>query len=316
MPKKYGSRRLLLGFTAFVTAIAIAAGITPLAVAAPQQHWPASQWQLETPDEAANKGVVLALYDALNEGRLQFVNRAMRPDLIQHNPEVANGSAAFRKYQADLRAKFPQLRFDVKRVIVEGDLVIVHNNFVPRPGELGLAKMDLFRLSHGRIAEQWGASQDVLPPSNIGNDMFSTLSSPRVDFPLPLSTDANSKQAAVGLFDEAINERDDNLRLAALDHYIGDNTYFQHWPGVPNGSPALQQFMQDMYAAHPGYRADVKFAVAQGDLVFLFAHLLDFPDAKGSVSGDIFRVRDGKLLEHWSVVQPIPATSANPNTMY
>ncbi|MFI7122047.1 nuclear transport factor 2 family protein [Amycolatopsis sp. NPDC049868] len=315
MSTKSLSRRSSLLLGGFTAAISLVSGFASTAVAAPQESRPASHRSAKAPGEAANKMVALTLYRALNEGNLSFVHKAMRPDLIQHNPEMRNGSRAFRDHQADLRAKFPQLRYNIKRVVAEGDLVAVHGNFVPRPGDLGLAQMDLFRFRHGRIAEQWAVSQEVLQPSNVGNDMFSTLTSPKVSWPTPLSTAARSKHAALGLFSEAINQRSDTLRTQALDRYIGDNTYVQHWPGVPNGAAALQQFMQDMYAVYPGYRADVKLAVAEGDLVFLFSHLLDFPDSRGSVSGDFFRVRHGKLLEHWSTVQSIPENSANQHTM-
>jgi predicted SnoaL-like aldol condensation-catalyzing enzyme len=300
----------------FGAAIALVAGITPAAAAAPKQPQAASSRQLETFKEAANKGVVLALYDALNRGNFSFISRAMRPDLIQHRPEIADGSAGFRAYESGLRKKSPKLHYSVERVIVEGDLVVVHSDFVAEPGALGLAEMDLFKLQHGKIVEQWGASQDVVPSTSVGNDMFSTLSSPKVAWPTALSTASSSKRAAEGVFADAINQPEETPRDQALEHYIGDNTYFQHFPGIPNGVDGVKQFLNGLYGAYPAYRADVRVVIAEGDLAFMFSHLVNFADDPGSFAGDLFRVRDGKLLEHWSVTQAVPATSANPNPMY
>ncbi len=61
---------------------------------------------------------------------------------------------------------------------------------------------------------------------------------------------------------------------------------------------------------------DVKRVIAEGDLVVLHYHLPMTPDDLGRAVVDIFRVEDGKIVEHWDVLQDVPAQSANNNTMF
>lgn len=301
---------------ATVTVISMAPALATPAVAAPQQGQTATYGPSNTAREAMNKGVILGLFEALNRNNLNQLTTIVHPNLIQHYPEIADGEVAYRKYHEGLRTQFPQLRFNVERMIAQNDLVMTHSHFVEKPGELGIAKMNLFKIQHGKITEHWEVNQAVPPPSNVGNDMFSTLSSPQVSRPLPLSTEKASERVGRAIFAEAINQPDDNLRLKAIKRYIGNNAYFQHFPGVPNGPESLQQFVHDAFAVQPGYLADVKTVVAEGDLVVLVVHLTKLFDIEDGVAFDILRVRGGQLLEHWSVTQPTPAVSANPHTMY
>ncbi|MEU7475012.1 nuclear transport factor 2 family protein [Lentzea sp. NPDC042327] len=298
-----------------ILSVTVIAAFNPAVTAAPTQHRQGAFESIATPKERANRAVVLGLYSALNRGDLGHLDRVVRPDLVQHYPAIADGRAAFRAYHAGLRNQNPNLRFTVKRTIAQNDLVVVHSHFAGKPGDAGVAKINLFRLDRGRIAEHWEVNEAVRPVS-IGNDMFSTLSSPKISQSLPFATDAESERLGRAAFSEIVNQPDDELRLRALDRYIGDNTYYQHFPDVPNGTEALQQFLHAAYAAQPDYRANVKTVVAEGDLVAVFVHLEKLFDMENGVGVDLYRVRGGKLLEHWAVLQPIPPTSANPNTMY
>jgi predicted SnoaL-like aldol condensation-catalyzing enzyme len=315
MPKNHRSRSHLRTILAITLSVAMMPAFTSTAAAAPAPPRQTSHGSLTTVKESVNRGIVLGFFEALNRGNFDYLDKTVRPDLVQHYPEVADGRAAFRKYHMDLRKQNPASRFSVKRTMAQNDLVVVHSHFVPKAGDLGVAKINLFRLDRGKIAEHWEVNEAVRP-QGIGNDMFSTLSSPRISWPLPLSTDAASERVGRAAFAEIINQPNDEIRLGALERYIGDNTYFQHFPDVPNGSAGLQQFVHDAFVAQPEYLANVKTVVADGDLVAVVVHLEKLFNIENSVSIDLFRVRNGKLLEHWASAQPIPATSANPHTMY
>ncbi|MDB5873352.1 MAG: polyketide cyclase [Ramlibacter sp.] len=100
----------------------------------------------------------------------------------------------------------------------------------------------------------------------------------------------------------------------AAPKYVADN-YIQHNPRVPDGLAALQGFVREMKRGTPESRANIKRVVAEGDLVVIHSHVQRTPGERGAALVDIFRVQDGKIVEHWDIVQPIPETSANSNGM-
>lgn len=102
----------------------------------------------------------------------------------------------------------------------------------------------------------------------------------------------------------------------AAEQYLSEN-YIQHNPQVPDGREAFVQMVSGLLDQAPDAVFDVKRVIAEGDLVVLHTHLKMTPDEAGQAVVDIFRVEDGKIAEHWDVVQPVPdEASANDNTMF
>jgi len=102
--------------------------------------------------------------------------------------------------------------------------------------------------------------------------------------------------------------------LSSLDKYFKED-YIQHNPMVPTGREALRQMLLSFgFDKAPKSKVDLVRIAADGDLVWIHTHGL-WAGAE-SVIVDIFRVEDGKIAEHWDVIQPIPAKSANKNGIY
>jgi predicted SnoaL-like aldol condensation-catalyzing enzyme len=90
----------------------------------------------------------------------------------QHNPQAGDGAEPFIGFVRYMAGQFPQMRLDIKRMIAEGDLVMVHAHLVREPGDRGVAIMDIFRLEDGKVVEHWDVLQDVPEQSANSNTMF------------------------------------------------------------------------------------------------------------------------------------------------
>jgi predicted SnoaL-like aldol condensation-catalyzing enzyme len=193
-------------------------------------------------------------------------------------------------------------------VLAEGDLVLLHSNLILEPGTKGTAVVDIFRVDHGKIAEHWDTNQSVPDTTASGNDMFSTLS-PKQPCPNPPGTTAESEKVATKFFTTLSQDRD----ASAFDRYVVE-PYYQHNTQLPNGIAAAKGLF-DQFVQSPYFNVDIKRVVADGDLVAIHSHYTLAND-RGLAIVDIFRVLKGKIVEHWDVIQAVPETAANDNTMF
>lgn len=120
-----------------------------------------------------------------------------------------------------------------------------------------------------------------------------------------------NKRTVVEFYEKAINQKD----FEAAAAYLGPR-YIQHNPTAADGAEGLKSFLAFLRDKAPKYHSDIKHVFADGDYVILHVHNQREPDARGTAIVDIFKLENGKIVEHWDVRQDIPEKTANPNGMF
>jgi predicted SnoaL-like aldol condensation-catalyzing enzyme len=137
--------------------------------------------------------------------------------------------------------------------------------------------------------------------------LFTVLSAHAADVP---QQETNKKNVAE-FYEQAINRKD----FEAASKYLGAR-YTQHNPVAADGPEGLKAFIQFLRDKFPGARSEIKRVFADGDYIILHVHAVREPGTRGSAIVDIFKLENGKIVEHWDVRQDIPERAANSNGMF
>lgn len=123
-----------------------------------------------------------------------------------------------------------------------------------------------------------------------------------------MSIAERNKLLVSGFYAKVCNARN----LAALKEFVAED-YIQHNPHIANGRAPLEEFLAPLLENLPASRITVARLVADGDLVMAHVLFQKNPQDRGMAFVDIYRIADGKLVEHWDVKEDIPEETLNGN---
>lgn len=252
-----------------------------------------------TPKELVSEAVVAIFtdFDAAAAEKL------LASDYVQHNPAVPTGAAPILGFIPVLKES--GIEVDIHRVISEGNMVVLHTTYnnALAFGADTLVGFDAFRIEDGKVAEHWDNLASLAPPNPSGHT--------QTDGPTEI-TDLNKtaeNKALVTDFVETILKGGDVDRIT---DFLSTETYIQHNSQIADGLDGLGAALAAM--AEQGIQmvySDVHMVVAEGNFVFTAS--------EGTLGGtptafyDLFRVQDGKIVEHWDVIADIPSEMAHNN---
>jgi predicted SnoaL-like aldol condensation-catalyzing enzyme len=240
------------------------------------------------------KALVLAATDALfRDHDVSAVDRYFAEPYLQHDPHAPNGLDFLRHLAAN-----PALRYERVRAIAAGDLVVTHGRLTGF-GPVPMVVFDIFRVEDGRIVEHWDAMQPEVATTRSGRTQLD--GSPDVT---DLDRTEENRRLVEGLFADVLYGH----RMDRVPAYFSTTTYHQHNPGVADGLEGFGKAMAELAAAGLSmeYRRTFR-TVAEGNLVF--THSEGIFAGRHVVFADLFRVADGRIVEHWDVIQDVPATT-------
>jgi predicted SnoaL-like aldol condensation-catalyzing enzyme len=122
---------------------------------------------------------------------------------------------------------------------------------------------------------------------------------------------AGNKKTVVEFYEQAINRKD----FDAASKHLGSR-YIQHNPVAADGAEGLKGFIGFLKSKFPDAKSEIKRVFAEGDYVILHVHAVREPGTRGRAIVDIFRLENGKIVEHWDVAQDVPEKAANANGMF
>jgi predicted SnoaL-like aldol condensation-catalyzing enzyme len=120
-----------------------------------------------------------------------------------------------------------------------------------------------------------------------------------------------NKKTVLEFYEKGLNQKD----FEAASRYFGPR-YTQHNPNAADGPEGFKAFLQFLREKFPNSHSEIKRAFADGDYVILHVHAVREPGTRGVAIVDIFKLENGKIVEHWDVAQPMPEKSANSNGMF
>ena len=245
--------------------------------------------------ELSNKAKAVALIESLQTGATEPVAYINPNKYIQHNLGVGDGLAGF----GQVMANAPEGGFKAKvvRAMEDGDFVVLHTEydfFGPKVG------FDIFRFEEGLIVEHWDNLAEITPPNPSGRTQLDGATE---------VTDLDKTAANKAVVEAFVNDVLMQGKSDKITDYVNPEKYLQHNSAVADGLDGLGAALQ--YFAENGLVMEydkVHKVIGEGNFVLTQSEG-KFGKGDHVAYYDLFRLEEGKIVEHWDVIETIPPQS-------
>ncbi len=262
----------------------------------------------EVTPELSQKEKVASFLEAVNTRDVAAIEELVTENYIQHNPFLPTGRDAFVQVVTTTLAD-NNTKVENQRMLEEGNFVAMHNLWINAApfGADTVVSFDILRFDdNGKIAEHWDAIQPWASQTANGNTM--------IDGPVNITTldetEAN-KALAVSIIEDVLMGQNPNN----ITNYIAED-YIQHNPGIDNGLAGIQAAVDYLISINNMFQyTTIHKVIGEGNFVLTISE----GQWNGTTNAfyDLFRMENGKAVEHWDVIQPVPTDGlSNDNGMF
>lgn len=245
--------------------------------------------------EISNKVKVITLLKSIETGAKEPVGYINPNKYIQHNLGVADGIDGFAAFLQQLPPK--SAKVNTVRAFQDGDYVFAHTDYNVFGPKIGF---DIFRFENDKIVEHWDNLQEK--PENT-NPSVHTM----VDGTTKI-TDLDKTEENKTLAEKFVNDILVNGKMEIIAGYFDGDNYIQHNPQIADGLSGLGKALELMASQGITMKYEkVHQVLGEGNFVLVVS--------EGSFAGehtsfyDLFRVENGKIAEHWDVIETIAPKS-------
>lgn len=242
--------------------------------------------------------------DAMNAFFRDFDAEKMRQlfseDYIQHNAEFPTGLAPVIANLPKMKAA--NYKHEIHRIFEDGDKVVTHTTFsmdMPE-GRLEMIAFDIWRIENGKIAEHW----DNYSPNVTETANGRTMVDGHTEVEDVEKTEANKTLMMNFVQDVMLGNAPEKI-----SEYINTEYYHQHNPLIPDGFNGFLEALKHYNPAELNLK--LHNMLAEGNFILFVNEGMML--GQSTAFYDLFRIKDGKIVEHWDVIQAIPDEMAHEN---
>jgi len=242
----------------------------------------------------SNKEKVVELLNSIENGDSKPIAYINPNKYVQHNLAVEDGLAGF----GEVMSQLPKgsAKVEVIRAFEDGNFVFTHTKYNFFGSKSGF---DIFRFEDGLIVEHWDNLQEIVEKTVSGRTQFDGTTE-IVD---TNKTEANKTFVKNFISDVLMGKNPDKIT-----DYISTQTYLQHNPNVGDGLDGLGKALEELakagmpmtFTENHKILGEGNFVLAVSEGIFLKKHVAFY---------DLFRIENGRIVEHWDTIEEIPAES-------